>query len=169
MTEIFRRALLPAFACVLMATTGCVSKAGKPPPSISLEDHPPALTSDFQPEAATDAAPDSPLPTIVEIPRLLPLPGQLQPATPIEGTGRTEPDPQARVAQANEDALVPPSRDGFFNAIQVWPYSDGALYQLYASPGRVSVIALQPGEGLVSVSSGDTARWIVSDTSSGRK
>lgn len=53
------------------------------------------------------------------------------------------------------------------NAIQVWPYADGALYQVYTSPGRVTVIALQQGEELVTVSAGDTVRWIVGDTSSG--
>src|SRR3546814_7965671 len=51
--------------------------------------------------------------------------------------------------------------------MQVWPYSDGALYQVYASPGRVTDIALQPGEALVSVSAGDTVRWIIGDAESG--
>jgi P-type conjugative transfer protein TrbG len=49
----------------------------------------------------------------------------------------------------------------------VWPYTEGALYQVYAAPGRVTVIALQPGESLVTVAAGDTVRWIVGDTSSG--
>ena len=35
------------------------------------------------------------------------------------------------------------------------------------APGRVSVIALQQGEELVTVSAGDTVRWIVGDTASG--
>jgi type IV secretion system protein TrbG len=63
--------------------------------------------------------------------------------------------------------LVEPSSDGFVNAVQVYPYTEGALYQLYASPGQVSDIALQPGERLVSVSAGDTVRWVVGDTLSG--
>lgn len=37
----------------------------------------------------------------------------------------------------------------------------------YTSPGRVTVIALQQGEELVTVSAGDTVRWIVGDTASG--
>src|SRR5262249_59622125 len=52
------------------------------------------------------------------------------------------------------------------NAIQVWPYSDGALYQVYTSPGRVTDIMLQEAEELVAVSAGDTVRWIVGDTTS---
>ena len=49
----------------------------------------------------------------------------------------------------------------------MWPFTDGALYQVYAAVGRVTVIALQPGEELVTVAAGDTVRWIVGDTSSG--
>ena len=72
-----------------------------------------------------------------------------------------------RVSRANAEARVAPTREGYVNAIQVWPYSDGALYQVYAAPGRVTVISLQPGEELVTVAAGDTVRWIVGDTSSG--
>jgi type IV secretion system protein VirB9 len=61
---------------------------------------------------------------------------------------------------------VAPTQDGYVNAVQVWPFSDGALYQVYASPGRVTDVMLQPGEELVSVSAGDTVRWIVGDTTS---
>ncbi len=60
-----------------------------------------------------------------------------------------------------------PTRDGFINAIQVWPYTEGALYQVYASPGRVTLIQLQPGERLIDVSAGDTVRWILGDSISG--
>jgi len=74
---------------------------------------------------------------------------------------------RVRVSRANRDARVAPSREGYINAIQVWPYSDGALYQVYASPGRVTAINLQPGEELVTVAAGDTVRWIVGDTTSG--
>ncbi|HJS11849.1 P-type conjugative transfer protein TrbG, partial [Sphingopyxis sp.] len=55
----------------------------------------------------------------------------------------------------------------FLNAVQVYPYSEGALFRLFAAPGRVSDIALQPGETLTSVAAGDTVRWTVGDTTSG--
>lgn len=106
---------------------------------------------------------------VVAMPQPLPLPAQLKPLNPTEAAA-TAPEPtdeKARVARANADARVAPTREGFVNAIQVWPYSDGALYQVYAAPGRVTVISLQPGEELVTVASGDTVRWIVDDTSSG--
>ena len=59
------------------------------------------------------------------------------------------------------------AKDGYINAIQVYPYTRGALYQLYAAVNQVADIALEPGEKLVSVSAGDTVRWVVGDASSG--
>jgi type IV secretion system protein TrbG len=59
---------------------------------------------------------------------------------------------------------------GYLNAIQVYPFSDGALYQVYAAPGEITDIALEPGEQLVGsgpVAAGDTVRWIIGDTESG--
>ena len=63
-----------------------------------------------------------------------------------------------------------PTRSGYLNAIQVYPFSDGALYQLYAAPGEITDIALQPDEKLVGtgpVAAGDTVRWIIGDKTSG--
>jgi len=71
------------------------------------------------------------------------------------------------VAVANRRALLEPSGAGFVNAVQVYPWSEGALYRLFTAPGLVSDIALQPGEGLVSVATGDTTRWVIGDTTSG--
>lgn len=72
-----------------------------------------------------------------------------------------------RVANANRAATLLPERAGFVNAVQIYPYTEGAIYQLYAAPGSVTDIALQPGEALVAVASGDTARWVIGDTNSG--
>jgi len=100
------------------------------------------------------------------VPQPLPLPGQLKPVE--EKSVAAEPaNPAPRVEQANREARMAPTRDGFINAIQTWPYTDGALYQVYASPGRVTLIQLQLGEKLIDVSAGDTVRWIVGDSSSG--
>ena len=75
-----------------------------------------------------------------------------------------------RVDQANGAARIQPTRAGYLNAIQVYPFSDGALYQVYAAPGEITDIALEPGEQLVGsgpVAAGDTVRWIIGDTESG--
>ena len=74
------------------------------------------------------------------------------------------------IATANDAARVEPRRAGYFNAVQVFPYSPGALYQIYASPGQITDIALEPGEQLTGsgpLAAGDTVRWIVGDTESG--
>ena len=72
-----------------------------------------------------------------------------------------------RVRTANREATLEPQARAFVNAAQVYPFSDGALYRLYAAPELVSDIALQPGEVIISVAAGDTARWTVGDTISG--
>jgi type IV secretion system protein VirB9 len=74
------------------------------------------------------------------------------------------------VGAANEAARVQPDQTGFVNAIQLYPFTKGALYQVYAKPGQVTDIALQPGERLVGpgpVAAGDTVRWMIGDTVSG--
>jgi type IV secretion system protein VirB9 len=75
--------------------------------------------------------------------------------------------PKDRIAGANAAARIEPVKDGYINAIQVYPYAKGALYQLYAAINQVTDVALEPGEKLVSVSAGDTVRWVVGDTTSG--
>ncbi len=75
-----------------------------------------------------------------------------------------------QVAEANAAARLQPSRAGFLGAMQMYPYSDGALFQVYAAPGEVTDIALEPGESLAGsgpVAAGDTVRWIIGDTASG--
>ncbi len=73
----------------------------------------------------------------------------------------------ARVAAANRAATQEPQAQGFVNAVQVFPFSDGTIYQVYTAPGAVTDIALQPGENLVAVAAGDTVRWVIGDTTSG--
>jgi len=73
----------------------------------------------------------------------------------------------ARVAAANRAATQEPQRQAFMNAVQVFPFADGAIYQVYTAPGAVTDIALQPGENLVAVAAGDTVRWVIGDTTSG--
>jgi len=73
----------------------------------------------------------------------------------------------ARVAIANRAATQEPQAQAFVNAVQVFPFADGAIYQVYTAPGAVTDIALQPGESLISVAAGDTVRWVIGDTTSG--
>jgi type IV secretion system protein TrbG len=75
--------------------------------------------------------------------------------------------PSSQVDVANRSAMREPGSYGFVGAVQVYPWTDGALYRLYAAPEQVSDIALQPGEALIAVAAGDTVRWIIGDTVSG--
>lgn len=95
---------------------------------------------------------------------LISLAGQ---AEAIQRHGRDATAPTTRVGHANRAATREPSRAGYINAIQIYPYAEGTLYRLYAAPERVTDIALQPGEAVISVAAGDTVRWTVGDTTSG--
>jgi len=76
-------------------------------------------------------------------------------------------DSTADIQATNKAALREPSVSNFVHAVQIYPYTQGALYRLYAAPERVTDIALQPGETVTSVAAGDTVRWTVGDTTSG--
>lgn len=132
---------------------------------------PPAILSE-EPQAAISVE------RVIAIPVPLPLPGQLKQfpqRVPPHAAGRSRlsqsrPTLQDRVGAAMEAARIQPERAGFINAIQAFPYTEGALYQVYAKPGQVTDIALQEGEQLVGsgpVASGDTVRWMIGDTVSG--
>ncbi|MER8713144.1 P-type conjugative transfer protein TrbG [Mesorhizobium sp. M1295] len=154
----FRKTAFPALLLLTSALAGCATR--QKPPEISYDD----------PIAAVQAVDPPPPVKVVELSKPLPLPGQLK---PVGKDTKLEPeptDPAARVNLANAAARVQPVRNGFINSMQVYPFVDGALYQVYASPGQITDIALQPGEQLVGsgpVAAGDTVRWIIGDTESG--
>jgi type IV secretion system protein TrbG len=131
---------------------------------------PPAITYDATPHPAA-LQPEPPKPVqVVEVPKLLPLPDQLKPLPDLTPPHSDASNPRVTVAQANKEARVEPSQDGYVNAVQVYPFSDGALYQVYAAPGEVTDLALQAGEQLVGsgpVAAGDTVHWVIGNTESG--
>jgi type IV secretion system protein VirB9 len=99
-----------------------------------------------------------------------PRPLHTPPAWTVARGGTAAGTPTGRVENANAAARVEPRREGYYNAIQIYPWSEGALYQVYAAPGQITNIALEPGESLTGagpIAAGDTARWIIGDTESG--
>jgi len=74
---------------------------------------------------------------------------------------------ELRVEAANHAATLEPQAAGYIDAVQVYPFSDGAIFHVFAAPGQVTDIALQPGETLGAVAAGDTVRWVIGDTTSG--
>lgn len=75
-----------------------------------------------------------------------------------------EPTPAQTLAAANVAARQRPSAEGFDGARHVYRYEPGALYELYANPAFISTILLEPGETLIDIAAGDTARWMVTET-----
>jgi type IV secretion system protein TrbG len=160
-SPLIRRSAAAALLVSATGLAGCATTSAKPP-VIAYDDPPPTIM-------ATPAAEPPRAIEVVTIPEPLPLPGQLKPVT--ESLRAVEPaDPRRRIGDANAAARIQPVRDGFLNAIQQYPWADGALYQVYTAPGQVTDIALQEGEQLVGpgpVAAGDTVRWIIGDTISG--
>lgn len=74
---------------------------------------------------------------------------------------------ELHVRAANHAATLEPAASGYLNAVQVYPYAEGALFHVFTAPGQVTDIALQPGETLGAVAAGDTVRWVIGDTTSG--
>jgi P-type conjugative transfer protein TrbG len=146
---------------VLLSSIGLAACATFRPPEISYDDEPKPAMFEGEPPRPVE---------VVEIPKPLPLPGQLKAVPGGKALGPEPKNPTDRVAKANEAARVQPTRNGYINAVQVYPYATGALYQVYTAPGQVTDIALQEGEQLVGsgpVAAGDTVRWIIGDTESG--
>lgn len=158
MSTIFRKPARPAFrkpafTLLLVSATALAGCATNRPPQIRYDDSVPPLPTVQAP--ATD-----------ERPRPLHTP----PPWTVARGGSAAATPSGRVENANAAARVEPRREGYYNAIQIYPWSEGALYQVYAAPGQITNIALEPGETLTGagpIAAGDTARWIIGDTESG--
>jgi P-type conjugative transfer protein TrbG len=146
----FRKSAIPAALLSATLLSACATQ------------RPPQITYD------SDVPPLPPVPAVLTDERPRPL--HTPPAwTPSHG-GAAANSPTARVANANAAARVEPRREGYYNAIQIYPWSEGALYQVYTAPGQITDIALEPGESLTGagpIAAGDTARWIIGDTESG--
>ncbi|MCK1296453.1 MULTISPECIES: P-type conjugative transfer protein TrbG [unclassified Bradyrhizobium] len=148
-----RRALLPALLLGTSALAGCATYI---PPEISYDPEVPPLPA---PPAALD---DRPQP--------LHLPPLWKPVLGGKAGAKEEAEPVSRVETANSAARVEPRKRGYFNAAQIYAFSPGALYQVYAAPGQITDIALEEGEQLTGsgpIAAGDTVRWVVGDTESG--
>ncbi|WP_354033208.1 P-type conjugative transfer protein TrbG [Bradyrhizobium sp. S3.2.6] len=125
------------------------------------------------PEISYDSdVPQLPQPPVAADDKLRPLhvPPLWKPALGGKSGSKEETEPVSRVETANSAARVEPRKRGYFNAAQIYAYSPGALYQVYAAPGQITDIALEEGEQLTGsgpVAAGDTVRWVVGDTESG--
>jgi type IV secretion system protein VirB9 len=147
---------LLTWGAVWLALSGCVSR---PTPAISRTVSEPAPT---------------PAPAVVVPPILastpVPNPPERRPGVRSASVSVPAVDPLVQVAKANAAARVQPGRGDYSTAAQIYVFAEGALYQVYVAPGRVTDIVLQPEEKLAGagpVAAGDTTRWVIGDTESG--
>jgi type IV secretion system protein TrbG len=148
-----KRALLSAVLLCTSALGGCATYI---PPEISYDKEVPPLPA---PPVALD-----------DRQRPLHVPPLWKPVLGGKSGGKEDAEPVSRVETANSAARVEPRKRGYFNAAQIYAYSPGALYQVYAAPGQITDIALEEGELLTGsgpIAAGDTVRWVVGDTESG--
>jgi type IV secretion system protein VirB9 len=156
-----RRLLLASTLTTAALLSGCAAVRGRPVEQAAAVPAVPAVTR---------APPSEPTRVVAMAPIANPperaVRSALRPRTAVQEAG----DPAARVAGANAAARVQPTRAAYSRAEQIFHFDEGALYQIYAAPGRITDIALEEGEqlsGTGPVAAGDTTRWVIGNTESG--
>jgi type IV secretion system protein VirB9 len=61
-------------------------------------------------------------------------------------------------------AVATPTSASFIDGNQVYAFEPNRIYRIDASPRFLTVIALRPGEKLISKAAGDTVRWVIGET-----
>lgn len=120
----------------------------------NIRQSPSAIAEAVAPAAHVDVAADDLVPPHLAAP-------------PAPQRARRAVAPISALTTANADARRRPDPEAFVDATQVYDYAPGALYEVYAAPGYLSTILLEPGEAIVTVAAGDTTRWMVEETTSG--
>jgi P-type conjugative transfer protein TrbG len=144
--------ILMATACVIAVPVLAQNAPGTASP-VPIAPTVASASPSIQSAAATTSLPPSDPPTVA--------------GSPVRHRYRPPSRAELRVRAANHAATLEPATGGYLNAVQVYPYSDGAIYHVFTAPGQVTDIALQPGETLGAVAAGDTVRWVIGDTTSG--
>ena len=129
---------LLAGAPALMA---CAS-AQRPPSSAYVRAQPVTDSPPAPVPTAAPAAPAAPPPVSGQMKPMPPPPARSTLALLAQAAATTE----QIVAEANRQASQGPARETYFNAIAQYSFEPGTLYQVYASPMRITDIVLEPGE-----------------------
>ena len=148
------------FIAALLASTSLSACMSFKPPEIAYDDIPVPAVIESDPEKPVK---------IVEIPKILPLPGQLKFLSKFKATPEA-PDPKVRVAQANAAARVQPSRARLLSTPSKSIPSPKARSIRSIRRQERSPISRSGGRAacrIWSFAAGDTVRWIIGDTESG--
>jgi P-type conjugative transfer protein TrbG len=76
-------------------------------------------------------------------------------------------NPGEVIYEAHKNASDEPQSQQYLNAAMIYDWQPNRVYQVYTKPGRITDIALEPQEDLISVAGGDSQRWTITDTLSG--
>lgn len=87
-------------------------------------------------------------------------------STPPHAKPRTTPGYRTAYS-ANAHSRDLPASGAYVNASLYYAYEPGRLYTVNTSPRFLTVIALRPGERLISKAAGDTVRWVLGETVQG--
>lgn len=99
-----------------------------------------------------------------EIPLRRPLP---DPEKVESDSPPSEPSVSKIIENARDGATQHPSEKRFINAVQVYEFVPGAIYEVITTPGFVTMLYLKPGEELKHLAAGDTTRWLIDVVSAG--
>lgn len=102
---------------------------------------------------------------VIEVP--VPAPMPMLKKLPEKMVMAKKVSPQKAIADARREALKISTPEGFLNAMQVFEYMQGALYEIYASPGYITTIMLKPGETVIDKATGDASFWDMGETTTG--
>jgi type IV secretion system protein TrbG len=110
---------------------------------------------------------DPPKPIVIEIAK--PVPSQVKRgAVPMAVAVRHTPGMPAKrrpsevIREANRKATEGPTAADYINAIMIYDYAPGTLFQIYTAPEHLTDLQLQPGEHLVGKpATGDNIRWVL--------
>jgi P-type conjugative transfer protein TrbG len=144
-------AAVPATA-LAASLSPVVAEAPVPEPVASIE-----IVTPAEPQAGAEAMqahPEAPAGT---------------PYAPAAKRAGRSPDLTGRgaIAAANRSARAPSVGDDFVGGVQVFAWSPGRVFEVWAAPLRVTTLTLAPGETLQSKAAGDTVRWQIGEASSG--
>jgi type IV secretion system protein VirB9 len=101
-----------------------------------------------------------PVPKVVTVPKVIAA-HQLRTFSEEDRKKKPNNKPPYRIIEAaNAAATYKPDHYGYFNAIMQYDYAEGALYQIFCAPFKLTDIQLQPGEELLGKPGiGDPVRW----------
>lgn len=166
---------LPIALLLAVGTASAQSSTGNPQvPAITtaLNTSPPASTTPLPPASLPGSPAAAPIASTALPPAAVPAPIQYERVSPRVARAREQFDnkQRAQVAEYIAEARQSPTSTSTTNigGQTVFSYRPGALYTVYVGAGRITDIALQPGEQLTGeVQGGDTVRWLISQATAG--